>query len=145
MMYYFSFFFSSDSYFSKCLPRRLNKCLWGKVNLGQRASRWTEGRAECVGVNCGLSSPTPRFQFSAKVFGLSPFLFLSLEHLSRATLNTVLHTGALFLNQTRRRLCFARETKVLGYSCQPEWLRSFFPSWDLCFNKITLSTGDYES
>lgn len=42
-------------HFSKCLPRRLNKCLgrWGKVNLGQTASRWTEGWVECVKVNCG--------------------------------------------------------------------------------------------
>lgn len=42
-------------HFSKCLPRRLNKCLgrWGKVNLGQTASCWTEGWVKCVKVNCG--------------------------------------------------------------------------------------------
>lgn len=43
----YSFFPPSLIHFSKCLPRRLNKCLgrWGKVNLGQTASCWTGGES----------------------------------------------------------------------------------------------------
>lgn len=63
-------------HFSKCLPRRLNKCLgrWGKVNLGQTASRWTEGWVECVKVNCGpFSLIVSRFLFAPKCdHGLTP-------------------------------------------------------------------------
>lgn len=38
---------------------------------------------ECVGVNCGLSSPTRRFQFPGKVLGLSLSFSVSLS-VSRA-------------------------------------------------------------
>ena len=75
---YVFFFFPLLSliHFSKCLPRRLNKCLgrWGKVNLGQTASRWTEGWVECVKVNCGpFSLIVSCFLFALKCdHGLTP-------------------------------------------------------------------------
>lgn len=75
-MYSFFFPLLSLIHFSKCLPRRLNKCLgrWGKVNLGQTASRWTEGWVECVKVNCGpFSIIVSCFLFAPKCdHGLTP-------------------------------------------------------------------------
>lgn len=73
------FFLFCLIHFSKCLPRRLNKRLgrWGKVNLGQTASCWTEGRVECAKVNCGLLSLTA-FSISCFFKVLTRSLALSL-------------------------------------------------------------------
>ena len=67
---YVFFFSPSLIHFSKCLPRRLNKCLgrWGKVNLGQTASCWTGG------------------EWSAFKSIVAPFLIVNLLHFLQSAL-----------------------------------------------------------
>lgn len=135
-------FFFSDSYFSKCLPRRLNKCLcgWGKVNLGQRASCWTEGRAECVGANCGLSSPTRRFQFPGKVLGLSLSSSVSLsvsQALEQCSSKHSASYGSSFHHPGAEMVVFwLGDKKKVWLTQTPSF---FFSLWNLFFNMIILS------